>query len=215
MDNVNKGLEILDFAYEKCLKGVPLVSKPVEELTRDYTKKHGYSEKAINMMIRNQVNKNTVNGFVTGFGGFALMPVTLPANFTSVAYVQMRMVASIAIIRGYDLNDDEVQTFVYACIVGKSASDVLKTAGIKFADKMAQTAAKKIPGKVLIEINKKLGFRFITKAGSKGIINVGKALPVVGAGVGSVFDFASTKIIANRAKRFFCTGGTIDMSVLD
>lgn len=32
----------------------------------------------------------------------------------------MGMVAAIAYIRGYNLKDDEVQTFVYSSIVGKS-----------------------------------------------------------------------------------------------
>lgn len=35
----NKGVVILDTLYERCLNGVPKVSKPVEELANDYTKK--------------------------------------------------------------------------------------------------------------------------------------------------------------------------------
>ena len=118
----NKGLQILDSIYEKCLDGIPKVSKPVEELANDYIKKYGRTDKAINKLVRNQLSKNSLNGFVTGFGGFITLPVTLPANMTSVIYVQMRMIAAIATIRGFDLNDDEVQTFVYACLVGTSVT---------------------------------------------------------------------------------------------
>ena len=39
----------------------------------------------------------------------------------------MRMVAAIALIRGYDLRDDEVQTFVYSCLVGNAIADTFKT----------------------------------------------------------------------------------------
>ncbi len=38
---------------------------------------------------------------------------------------------------------------------------------------------KSAPGKILTKINQLIGFRFITKFGSKGIINLGKAVPFV------------------------------------
>lgn len=208
----NKGVRILDSLYTKCLNGIPKVSKPVEELARDYTKKYGYTDKAIDKLIQNQLSKNTFNGFVTSFGGFITMPVTLPANVTSVLYVQMRMVAAIAIIRGYDLNDDEVQTFVYGCMVKKAMTDVLKQGGVQVANKVSLNVINKIPGKTLTAINQKIGYRFITKAGTKGTINLTKAVPVVGAGVGGAIDYVTTKAIANRAKKVFIGGNIIDLS---
>lgn len=214
MNEKQRGLDILNRTYEACLNGIPKVSKPVEELANDYIKKYGYTDNAVSNLVKNQIRKNTLNGFVTGFGGFATMPFTLPANITSIIYVQMRMIAAIAIIRGYDLNEDEVQTFVYSCIVGKSATDILKTSGIVVGNKVGQNVIKKIPGKALLAINKKLGFRFITKFGTKGIINLGKAMPIVGAGVGSAFDYTTTKVIAHRARKLFLTGGIIDIDAL-
>lgn len=34
----NKGLQLLDTLYEKCLNGIPRVSKPVSELADEYIK---------------------------------------------------------------------------------------------------------------------------------------------------------------------------------
>ena len=65
---------------------------------------------------------------------------------------------------------------------------------------------KKIPGSVLTKINQKVGFRFLTKFGTKGLINIGKAVPIVGGVIGGGFDFAETKIIANRAYKMFIEG---------
>ena len=211
--DTNKGKEMLDYLYGQCLNGIPRISKPVEELALDYTNKYGYSDEAIAKLIKNQISKNTINGFVTSFGGFTTMAVTLPANITSVIYVQMRMIAAIAIIRGYDLHDDEVQTFVYSCLVGKSAADVFKNAGVNFGNKIGKSMINKIPGKTLTKINQKIGFRFVTRGGTKGIINLGKAVPVVGAGIGSAMDYTTTRIIANRAQKFFQFDG-IDFSSL-
>lgn len=199
----NKGLQILETLYSKCLDGIPKVSKPVSELADDYIKKYGRTDKAIDKLIKNQLSKNSLNGFVTSFGGFITMPVTLPANVTSVMYVQMRMIAAIALIRGYDLRDDEVQTFVYSCLIGHAVADTFKNAGVQVGNKFALNAVNKIPGKVLTKINQKIGFRFITKAGTKGTVNLIKVVPVVGAGVGASIDFSTTWAIAKRAKKVF------------
>ncbi|MFS0987463.1 EcsC family protein [Enterococcus durans] len=206
MDNKieeSKGLLLLESLYDKCLDGIPKVSKPVSELADEYIKKYGRTDKAIAKLVRNQLNKNSLNGFVTSFGGFITMPFTLPVNITSVIYVQMRMVAAIALIRGYDLRDDEVQTFVYSCLVGNAIADTFKNTGVQVGNKIALNAVNKIPGKVLTKINQRIGFRFITKAGTKGTINLVKVVPVVGAGVGASIDFSTTWAIAKRAKKVF------------
>ena len=79
----------------------------------------------------------------------------------------------------------------------------LKQASIKFGVKFANGLIKKIPGKVLTKINQKVGFRFVTKFGTKGIVNLGKLLPGVGAVVGGGLDFVETKMIANRSYKWF------------
>lgn len=138
------------------------------------------------------------------------MPVTLPANIGSVLYVQMRMIACTAYMAGYELGSDQTQTFVYACLAGVAVNELIKQAGIKFGVKFANGLIKKIPGKVLTKINQKVGFRFITKFGSKGIINLGKLVPGVGAVVGGGLDLVETKTIGNRAYKWFFEGDFSD-----
>ena len=116
------------------------------------------------------------------------------------------MIACLAHMGGYDTNSDQVQTLVYACLAGISIDQILKQAGIKFGNKFAMAMVKKIPGEVLIKINQKVGFRFLTKFGAKGVINIGKAVPVVGGIIGGGFDFVETKAIANRAYKMFING---------
>ncbi|MCA6604123.1 MAG: hypothetical protein IM533_06475, partial [Pseudanabaena sp. M007S1SP1A06QC] len=80
---------------------------------------------------------------------------------------------------------------------------VLKTAGIAIGTKITQKLIKQIPGKVLIEINKKIGFRLITKAGEKGVINLMKLVPLVGGIVGGSFDGIFVNTCGKNAKRVF------------
>lgn len=196
----------LDVCYRKCLDGAGPVIPSVEKLANDYLKDHKTPEAACKAMQKNQILTCTTSGIVTGFGGFATMAVALPANVTSVLYVQMRMIACTAYLAGYDLDSDQTRTFVYACLAGITLNGLAKQIGIKFGQKAAMNLIKKIPGKVLTKINQKVGFRFLTKFGSKGLINLGKLVPGFGAIVGGSLDYAETQVIARRAYDWFFNG---------
>lgn len=198
-----KMLTVLDELYSKALDGIPKVSKPIEELSKDYMQKNSSLESAAKEMIKYQIAKCGTSGFISGLGGALTLAVTLPANITSVLYVQLRMVADIAYMGGFDIQSDQVQTMVYACLTGSAISDVLKQTGIKVGQKIAVSSINKIPGKVLISINQKVGFRLMTKFGTKGAINLVKLVPVAGGLVGGAIDVGTTKIIADNAYNIF------------
>lgn len=196
-------MNLLDTLYKKSLDGIPRVSPPIEDFARDYLDRHPNSKSAAKAMFNNQIAKCTTSGVITGLGGVVTMPVTIPANIGSVLYVQMRMIACAAYLGGYDLKSDQVQTFVYACLAGVSINNVVKKFGVNFGQKLALNGVKKIPGKVLTKINQRIGFRFVTKFGQKGLINLGKMIPVVGAAINGGFDFVETKAISARAYKMF------------
>lgn len=196
-------MRFLDEAYKKVLDGIPRVSPPVKTFAEDYLKKHKTKEAACKSMMKNQIIKCTTSGAIAGFGGLITLPVTLPANIANVLYVQMRMIACTAYMAGYELNSDQTQTFVYACLAGVAVNQLLKKVGIKIGEKIFDNLIDKIPGRVLNAINKKVGMRLLTKYGTKGAINLGKLIPGVGAAIGGGLDFFETKIIANRAYKWF------------
>lgn len=196
-------LKVLDTCYEKATNGISKISPSIARLAGDYLSKHASKEEAIKDMLKKQVLKCTTSGFITGFGGAITLPVTIPANIGSVLYVQMRMIACTAYMAGYDISSDQVQTLVYACLAGLSVGEIAKQFGIKFGQKVAVGMIEKIPGKVLTKINQKVGFRLLTKFGEKGLINLGKLVPGVGAVINGGVDFAETKAIAKRAYQMF------------
>lgn len=118
----------------------------------------------------------------------------------------MRMIACVAYMAGYDLDCDQTQTFVYACLAGVAINSVVKKAGIKIGVKVSTNIIKKIPGTVLTKINQKVGFRLLTKFGTTGVVNLGKLIPGIGAVVGGGLDLFETKIIADRAYAWFMKG---------
>ena len=84
-------------------------------------------------------------------------------------------------------------------LVGQSIEEVVKVAGVDFGKKLTLAAINKLPGSVCKKINTWVGFRLLTKAGEKGVINLTKLVPVVGGIVGGLVDVASCKIIAKVA----------------
>lgn len=196
-------MNLLDSCYEKALEGVLPGERTVMELAEDYLAKSSSREKAIDNLIGYQTVLCGTNGFITGLGGLLVLPVVIPANVAGVIYVQLRMIAAIAHINGYDIYSDQVRTIAYACLTGSSAANILKNVGIKISEKMAVNALKRVPGAILIKINQQVGFRLVTKFGQKGLVNVIKMMPLVGGVVGGVFDTGMTLTIGNIAKKVF------------
>ena len=138
-------------------------------------------------------------GFVTNVGGALTLPVTLPANLLSVAALQLRLIAEVASARGYDLHGPEARTLALACLTGNAALDILKEAGVR----VGQRAIGQIAGAVIARINQAIGSRLLTKAGTQGVVNLTKFVPVVGGLVGGTVDALSTKAVGEIAKRVF------------
>jgi uncharacterized protein (DUF697 family) len=196
-------MKALDWSYDKAVNGgIPGMDTAIE-LAEHYSSKNGSLIENANNLIKWQNTKCATSGFLSGLGGLIVLPVSIPANITSVILVQMRMVAAIAHMGGHDLKSDEVKTFVYACLAGNGAKDILKNAGIQIGKKLAVTGIKKIPFEVIKKINQAVGFRLLTKFGEKGIINFGKMVPIAGGVIGGTVDAVSTNTIGKVARRLF------------
>lgn len=194
--------QALDWAYEKAVNGVPGLDS-AEEIAKSYMKDGGDPKDQVNSLIRWQIAKCATSGFITGLGGLVTLPVSIPANISSVLYVQIRMIAAIAHIGGQDIRDDKVRTLVFSCLCGSAATDVLKDIGIQIGTKLSQAALKRLSGEIIKSINRAVGFRLLTKFGQTGVINLGKAIPVVGGIIGGSIDAISTNTIGDVARDMF------------
>jgi hypothetical protein len=193
---------ILDNCYDVALKGLPK-TKSCYDFASEYTQKYSSTEEAIDKFIKWQIRKCTTSGFLTNLGGVVTLPVAIPANLTSVWYIQLRMIATIATMSGYNPSDDEVQTLAYLCLTGTSIAQICKEAGIQVGQKITVKVIEKIPTEFIYKINRIAMQRLITKFGTTGAINLGKMVPLVGGTIGGTFDYISTKAIAAKAKNTF------------
>ena len=196
--------ELLEKLYAQSLDGIDKVSEPVEELARDYMERHDSVDEAAKAFIQNQIAKCTVSGFVTGLGGLLTIPVTVPANIASVLYVQMRMIACLAYMGGYDVRSKEVKTLLYACLAGVSLNLILKELGAKLGSERVDKLLDKIPESSVPTISQKIYSQLAVKTGAKvGSGTLGKAIPLIGGVVGGALDYVETKRLADRAHDMF------------
>lgn len=201
LEKVEKALDIL---YSGAINGVPKFLDSAYELAEDYRDSYPNDlNKQISSLIRNQCMRSGASGFISNAGGVITLPIALPVNITSVLYIQLRMIAAIAILCGYSPKNDRVKTILLLCLIGDSIKNGLKKAGVKFTTKVGYKTISKIPGEVIKKINKTIGFRLLTKCGSKGIVNFAKLVPVAGAVVAGGFDFLFTKKVGNYTKNIF------------
>lgn len=158
---------------------------------------------AVKRIVRDHRRMAAVGGFLTGLGGFFTMSVSLPANVLEFYVVATRMVAATAKVRGYDIDNPAVRTAVLATLVGADSGEVLAKAGLSGGGRLTSMATRRLPGPALMVVNKALGFRLLAQASRSTIARLGKAVPVVGGGIGAGLDAYLLGQIARNADREF------------
>lgn len=179
--------------------------KGAREIAEEHRAHHVDVEVAIAKVIATHARIVTATGFATGLGGIATLPVAIPTDIAMFYAYAGRCAAAVAYLRGYDIESDEVRSVVLLSLLGAGGVAAASKVGVELGTKTAMAALKKLPGKVLIEINKKVGFRLVTKAGTKGVVNLGKLVPFVGGGVGATVNAVGMRTVATYAKSNFPT----------
>jgi hypothetical protein len=174
-----------------------------EQVAAEHLCESAAVEDAINSVIAWRTTYAAGTGFASGLGGTMSMPLTVPAALAVSYALGANTAAAIAHLRGYDVQSDRVRTAVLLCLLGEAGEEVLKTAGITIGTKVCQNLIQQVPGKLLIEINKAIGFRLITKAGETGVVNLMQLVPIVGGVVGATFDGLFVNRCGQAAKALF------------
>jgi len=200
--------QALDFAYDKAINGFVGMDSALD-LVESYKKAHPNDKRRqADALIKWHIAMGATSGFLTGLGGLITLPITIPANIASVLFIQVRMIVAIAVIGGYDPKDDRVKSFVYSCLVGNAVYDTLKDTGIKIGERIVlKKVISAISGGTLVRINRFVGFRLITKFGEKGLINLGKMVPIVGGVLGGTMDAVWVASVGKTAKLLFVEDG--------
>lgn len=178
------------------LKGAVEVAEEHRAVTADV-------DEAINRLVRTHVRLAGASGFVTGLGGISMLPISLPAGVSRLYLVAARMTAGVAHLQGYDVHSEEVRSAMGVCLVGSAGAEAAKHVGVQATRRFLTASLRRMSARPLLAINRLVGFRLVTKAGTTGVVNLGRAIPLVGGPLGSAVDAGACRGIARYARRVF------------
>ncbi len=176
---------------------------PAAEVVQAARRDHDSVEAAIKAVVRNHLKLAAAGGFATGVGGLITMPIALPANVIGFYALAARMAASIAELRGYDPDTDDTRTALMLTLLGANADDILRRAGVVGGGTMGSIALNRVPKAAAMVINKGVGFRVVTRLGSRTMARLGRAVPLAGGVIGAGLDTFLMRRIADSVREEF------------
>ena len=189
-------------ALHRAIAGVgplPAASKAADAQLRE---QQGDVEKAVHEVIENHVRYAAAQGFLTNVGGLVTVALTIPTNITGLALVQCRMVAGIAHLRGYDLDDPRVRNAILVSVLGEDAVNALVKRRKIPAPPMALATAPHHDPNLDATISVEVATDLISRvAGKRLATTIGRRVPVVGGLVGAGADGYVTWRIGRYADR--------------
>lgn len=175
------------------------------ELGESYLRDPNYYSTAdrIEALILREKMKNFSSGFLTSFGGFMTLPLSIPASIGANWILQTRMVAAIAHIGGFDIEEPPVKVCIALCLLGQRGQEALNTEISDFQDMLKDQDFSKYPKKVLQTMYQAIGTQLMKLAAQKGFTRISKAIPVIGGISGGLLDLYSCIETAEFAQNLF------------
>lgn len=186
------------------IKGGPgLLS--AKELGEKYLKDPAYTNKLerIEALIKWEERKNFTSGFLTSLGGIMTLPIAIPASLGLNWILQTRMVAAMAHIGGFDIDEAPVRMSIALCLLGKKGKEILHHNLDDLESYLHKRRLSAIPSKTLTVINQAIAAKLMRVAAQKGMTRISKAIPLIGGVIGGAIDFHSCKETAEFAKELF------------
>jgi hypothetical protein len=209
------GERLIDQVIELGVNGGGPLSGAAEIADEYLVAAGGDREAAVRKLVASHVRLAAVSGFVTGLGGVVTLPVAVPAATAGLYVLATRMSAGIAHLRGYDIGTAEVRTAILVSLLGSAGASVLKRAGVELGRRSAAGALEKLSVRLLVEIDKRIGYTLAAKAGQKGVASLGKLVPFVGGPIGAGVDALSCRTIATYAQHTFPPRMSVGHPVVD
>lgn len=180
-------------AFARAVHGMGRLPGAAAAAQRQLEEQGGDAEAAVHEVIENHVRYAGVQGFATNLGGLVTAAVTIPANIAGLAMLQCRMVAGIAHLRGYDLEDPRVRNAVLACMLGEDVVTSLVRRQLLPAPPMAIATAPTHDPQLDRVIAAEVASELLTRVAGKRVAGVvGRRVPVVGGLVGAGTDGYAT-----------------------
>jgi uncharacterized protein (DUF697 family) len=175
------------------------------EIARRHLARRRDVDHAIRDVIDQHVRLAGAQGFVANVGGVVTMPIAIPANLAGLALIQVRMVAAIEHLRGYDLSDPRVRTAAVMTLLGEEdIRRTIKAGQFPGLPHDVAVASQDPDPRLLEQVTSHVTQALVTRVGGKhATLTVTKRVPVLGGAVSAGVDAYSTYTIGRYADREF------------
>jgi len=164
----------------------------------------GEREAAIDSVVMQHIGLASAQGFLTSVGGLITLPVGLPANLAGLAVLSVRMIGSIAHLRGYDVDDRRVRSALTLAMLGDDEVRRLVADGKLPTSPLAIATAPMFDPDLERRISERVMGSLAGRMGGKHLaVVIVRRIPLVGGGVGAAVDGWLTFGLAAYAKREF------------
>jgi hypothetical protein len=189
-------------AFDRAVDGFGPLPGAADAADKRLAEHDGNVTATIRSLIDSHVRLAGVEGFLTNIGGLVTMTLTLPLNVSGLALLQCHLVAGIAHLRGYDLDDPRVRNAVLVCLLGEEPVRRLVSEQKLPAPPMALATAPAHDPSLDRVISAEVAADLVAKvAGKKLAVTVGRRIPLVGGLVGMGADGYATWKIGRYADR--------------
>ncbi|MDX1419242.1 MAG: EcsC family protein [Rubricoccaceae bacterium] len=182
----------LNQLYPKAVDGLPLLGRP-EETAAPWRERPGTARHRASQMVRPHIALAGTTGFVTGLGGWLTLPITLPADLTGVALLQLHLAASCAALAGRDLDARATRDEVVECLLktdeGENTEE--EEAANRVGVKLAERGLRFFVSQAMSWTAKQAGQRLVARRFARGV-------PLVGGAIGAVSDAYMTRLVAGH-----------------
>jgi len=189
-------------ALDRAIRGVGPLPPAAEAAAKQLAEQKGDVDRAVHELIDNHVRYAGAQGFVTNLGGLVTAAFMIPTNISGLTLIQCRMVAGIADLRGYDLEDPRVRNAILVTILGDDTVNRLVKKRKIPAPPMALATAPRHDARLDAVISGEVASDLISRvAGKRLATTIGRRVPVVGGLVGMGADGFVTWKIGRYADR--------------
>lgn len=189
-------------ALHRAIRGIGPLQAAAVAADRQLIERRGDVDRTIHDMIESHVRFAGAQGFVTNLGGLTTMAFAVPTNISGLALVECRMIAAIAHLRHYDLDDPRVRNAILVCLLGEETVRE-RVASLKLpAPPMALATAPAHDPDLDRVISAEVAADLVAKVAGKRLAStVGRRIPLVGGLVGMGADGYATWKIGRYADR--------------
>ena len=189
-------------AVSRAIQGVGPLPPAAAAAQRQLQEQDGDVDRAVHEIVENHTRMAASQGLLTNIGGLLTLAATIPVNITGLALLQCRMVAAIAHLRGYDLDEPRTRNAILLCVLGEDAvTNLVRTKKLPGGPMTVATAPAYDPelDKVIAaEVTSALVSRVVGKRAGSAVV---RRIPLAGGVFGAGSDAYSTWQVGRYAGR--------------